>query len=63
MIILFPKRKGVKIATTLIFKQIHKNASIPYVMGAIDFAKSFGAITEAEAQALTEHLLEEVKEG
>lgn len=58
MIILFPKRKGVKIATTLIFEQISKGAKFSYVLGMIDFARGFGAITEKEKKALLEYLRE-----
>lgn len=58
MIILFPKRKGVKIATTLIFEEIQSGASVPYIFGMIDFAKRFGAITADEETALIEYLKE-----
>lgn len=58
MIILFPKRKGVKIAPTIIFKMMRKGAGFSYVLGAIDFAFEFGAITEKEKQGLIEHLVE-----
>lgn len=58
MIILFPRRKGVKIATTLIFEAMERGESFRYVLGMIDFARKFGAITAAEAQALIEYLKE-----
>ena len=58
MLILFPKRKGVKIATTLIFKAMYAGASFHYMLGMIDFAKSFGAITEEEEKSLLEYLKE-----
>ena len=56
MLILFPKRKGVKIATTLIFDMMRKGAGFQYVLGAIDFAFAFGAITSQEKKALEQHL-------
>ena len=56
MIILFPKRKGVKIATTLIFDLMEKGASSDYLQGAIDFSFAFGAITAKEKQVLMEYL-------
>lgn len=58
MIILFPKRKGVKIATTLIFQAMEERKPQEYISGMIHFALAFGAITEAEKQALIEHLEE-----
>lgn len=58
MLILFPKRNGVKIATALIFKEIDTGASFHYILGMIDFAKRFGAITGAEAAALLEYVKE-----
>lgn len=58
MLILFPKRKGVKIATTLIFEAIGAGASYHYVLGMIEFAKRFGAITAEEEKGLLEHLTE-----
>ena len=61
MIILFPKRKGVKIATTLIFEAIGAGRAYSFVQGAIWFASSFGAITKKEAQALTQYLDENWK--
>ena len=58
MIILFPKKKGVKIATTLIFEEIAQGASYQYILGMIDFAKKFGAITATEAKGLIDYLHE-----
>ena len=58
MIILFPRRKGIKIATTLIFKEIEGGAGTSFILGMIHFAFSFGAITRAEQQALIEYLEE-----
>ena len=58
MIILFPKRKGVKIATAILFDYIRSGASFHYVLGAIDFAFSFGAITKEEKAALLQYLEE-----
>lgn len=58
MFILFPKRKGVKIATTIIFEEMSAGASYHYILGMIDFAKRFGAITKDEAQGLFEYLTE-----
>lgn len=56
MVILFPKRKGVKIATTIIFQEIDKGASFHYLLGMVDFAASFGAITAKEQAALLEYI-------
>jgi hypothetical protein len=56
MIILFPKRKGVKIATTIIFKEILSGKGQCYIQGMIDFAFAFGAITKEERKGLIEHL-------
>ena len=58
MIILFPKRKGIKIATTLIFKEIKSGAGASFILGMIHFAFSFGAITEEEQKALIQYLEE-----
>ena len=58
MLILFPKHKGVKIATTLIFQAIIDGASFHYIAGMIDFARSFGAITAAEEKALLDYIAE-----
>ena len=58
MLILFPKRKGIKIATTIIFDAIEKGADSAYVLGMIHFAFAFGAITLKEEQALFEYLKE-----
>lgn len=58
MIILFPKRKGVKIATTLIFEEMRQGASYSFILGMIYFASKFGAITPKEQAALTEYLIE-----
>ena len=60
-LILFPKRKGVKIATTLIFKEMEDltgSHKYFFVLGMIYFAAKFGAITYKEQIALTEHLNE-----
>lgn len=56
MIILFPKRKGVKIATEIIFREISAGAGYGFIMGMIYFASKFGAITHKEQVALTEYL-------
>lgn len=61
MLILFPKRKGVKIATTLIFREIDAGAGYNFILGMIYFAAKFGAITHKEQVALTEHLTERLK--
>ena len=58
MLILFPKRKGVKIATTLIFEEMRNGAGYHFVLGMIYFAAKFGAITDEEAQGLIKHLEE-----
>lgn len=58
MIILFPKKKGVKIATTLIFKEIAKGSHPLFILGMIYFANKIGAITEKEMSGLTEYLWE-----
>lgn len=58
MLILFPKRKGVKIATTLIFEAIEEGHSFAHIFGMIDFASRFGAITDKERSALIQHLKE-----
>lgn len=58
MLILFPKRKGVKIATTLIFKEIEEGASYIFILGMIHFAAKFGAITYEEQVGLTDYLIE-----
>ena len=58
MIILFPKRKGVKIATSIIFQQIEEGAGYTFILGMIYFASKFGAITHKEQAALTEYLIE-----
>ena len=66
MIILFPKRKGVKIATHIIFEEMKNlkkgSGSSTYfiVLGMIYFAARFGAITYDEQIALTEHLNEKM---
>ena len=57
MIILFPKRKGVKIATTLIFKEMQQpQTDRAFILGMIHFAFAFGAITKSEQTALIEYL-------
>lgn len=58
MIILFPKRKGIKIATTLIHKALLEGAAADYVKGMIGFALGFGAINAEEAEILTQYLEE-----
>lgn len=59
MMILFPKdRYGVKIALKLIFEAMEQGASYTYIIGMIDFARQFGAITAEEEKALTEYLIE-----
>lgn len=56
MLILFPRRKGVKVATTLIFQEIEAGAGFEFIMGMIYFAAKFGAITQEEQAALVEYL-------
>lgn len=63
MLILFPKRKGVKIATTIIFREMEVGAGYNFIMGMIYFARKFGAITHKEQVALTEYLIEMEKRG
>lgn len=58
MIILFPKRKGVKIATTLIFEAMEQQRSAEFILGMISFALSFGAISQDEARTLKQYLEE-----
>lgn len=58
MLILFPKRKGVKIATTLIFEEIKRGASYHYILGMLGFARKFGAITDTEEKAILDYLAE-----
>lgn len=58
MIILFPKKKGVKIATALILEEISQGASYHYILGMIDFARKFKAISAQEARALIDYLQE-----
>lgn len=58
MIILFPKRKGVKIATTIIFEEIQAGAGASFILGMIHFARRFGAITPQEQDALIQYLEE-----
>lgn len=62
MIILFPKRKGVKIATAIIFRAIERKAGFNYIMGMLEFAHEFGAITGAERATLTQYLVESYKD-
>lgn len=52
------KKDGVKIATTIIFEEMIKGAGTHYILGMIDFARRFGAITEDEQKGLIEHLEE-----
>lgn len=56
MIILFPKRKGIKIATTIIFEAFEKGASATYLLGMIHFASAFGAITKKEEEILIQYI-------
>lgn len=58
MMILFPKKKGIKIATYLIIEEILANQDKAYIMGMIDFALRFGAITHNEKAALIQYLEE-----
>ena len=59
MLILFPNDKnGVKIATRLIFEAMADGARFHYVLGMIDFARKFGAITQQEEKALLDYLAE-----
>jgi hypothetical protein len=61
MLILFPKRKGAKIATTIIFQEIKNvkdSAGYWYVLGMIFFAAKFGAISYDEQVSLTQYLNE-----
>ena len=70
MIILFPKRKGAKIATTIISKELREASKIReasksssgyfFVLGMIYFAAKFGAITYKEQIALTDYLNEKM---
>ena len=60
MMILFPKRKGVKIATALIFEEIEAGASATFILGMIHFATKFGAINKQEQAALIQYLEERV---
>ena len=52
------KENGVKIATTIIFREIAAGAGFHYVLGMIEFAEKFGAITQEESKALLEYLKE-----
>ena len=56
MIILFPKKKGIKIATQIIFDEMRKGASTTYILGMLAFALRFGAITKKEQAAILEYL-------
>ena len=58
MLILFPKKKGVKIATTIIFEEINAGTTPSFILGMIYFASKFGAITTEETKGLTEYLWE-----
>ena len=62
MIILFPKRKGAKIATTIICKELREasksSSGYFFILGMIYFAAKFGAITYKEQIALTDYLNE-----
>ena len=64
MYILFPKRKGVKIATKLIFEEMRQakgKEGYFLILGMILFAAKFGAITYEEQVSLTQHLNEQIK--
>ena len=61
MLILFKKRKGVKIATQLIFEEIQAGAGYTFILGMIYFASKFGAITHQEQVSLTDYLAERGK--
>lgn len=61
MLILFPKRNGVKIATQLIFEEMAAGAGTTYILGMINFAAKFGAITQEEQAALIQYLEERGK--
>lgn len=63
MFILFPKRKGIKIATRIIFEEMDYNLSADFIRGMIYFAARFGAITQSEQLALLEYVSEYQKEG
>ena len=58
MMILFPKKDGVKIATTIIWEEILAGASFKYLMGMLDFALRFKAITEKERDIMIEYMIE-----
>lgn len=61
MFILFPKRKGAKIATTIIFeemKNVKDSSGYWLVLGMILFAAKFGAISYEEQVSLTQYLNE-----
>ena len=59
MIILFPKRKGIKIATTIIFQAMEDKMPYDFIVGMIYFASAFGAINPKEQQALMQYLNKE----
>ena len=61
MMILFPRRKGVKIATTILFEEMERGAGFHYTLGMIHFARRFGAITAKEEAGILEHLNEEYR--
>lgn len=63
MIILFPRRKGIKIATTIIFEAIERKEDFKIILGMIYFASAFGAITPKEQQAIIQHLKEHMSLG
>lgn len=63
MLILFPKRKGIKIATTIIFDAIKRKEDIKIILGMIYFASAFGAINSKEQQALMQYLKEYQERG
>lgn len=56
--ILFPKRKGIKIATTIIFEEITAGTGASFIMGMLHFARRFGAITQEEQAALIQYIEE-----
>lgn len=51
----------IKKATTIIFEELQAGAGYHYILGMIDFARKFGAITQEEAQALVQYLEEREK--
>ena len=62
MIILFPKRKGVKVATSLIFEELERSTNLSFLLGMLHFAARFGAISQDEEIALYQHITEKFRE-